>query len=92
MEFKNVAIGFLLCLSLILLTGFGSGDSGRYQVVASGEGNNVINILDTKTGDCKTFAHNMAKNEVLVRTLKYNDALNPEVATNKDDKKSVPQG
>jgi len=48
MDIKSLIIGFLLCLCVVLLMGFGGGsESGRY--IPFGE----TSIIDTKTGNIR---------------------------------------
>ncbi len=48
MDFKSFLIGFLACLCIMLLTGFGGSSSvGRYQFH---DGADSIRVIDTTTG------------------------------------------
>lgn len=58
MDIKSFIIGFLLCLCLMLLTGFGGGSEvGRYQI-NNGKGSSWV--IDTATGCSKHIKFGMS--------------------------------
>lgn len=62
MDFKSFLIGFLICLCMMLLTGFGgSSSTGRYQL--SNDNASRI-VIDTTTGIIKRIQLNKEFNDL----------------------------
>jgi hypothetical protein len=67
MDFKSLIIGFLLCLCMVLLTGFGgSSEVGRYQFP---DGYARPFVIDTSTGIVKYIELNKEFKDYPVKGL-----------------------